>query len=268
MTDPRITKERVECWAKQAPWKDPFAIEADLLQVIFLRRLLAEPEAQERVAIRGGLSLVRLLDERRYRASPDLDLVAMDDDTAALFAASERAAAGLFTAGRALRGYHGPLVERARRSCLDPNRFIKIGVHIVVREPMVGGFIPLTIEDEAGGFTIPSYSVDDAMAIKSKAFAARRKASDLIDCDVCLRNGRLTAERLREVFHFRLGEENKPLADFDTVYIRRRRLEDAAALAAEARAIAHPEEGERWTEAYAAARIDHLFSVLFGNDAG
>lgn len=256
---------RIDSWRERAPWQDPLAVETDLWQAVVLTRLFARPGVNGRLATRGGVVFNQFVTGRRYRATPDLDLVTLDDDTESGMAAVLEVVRPLFPNIRSLRAEFGPKIAVARRSALDPTRFVRFEIHVIRPQAMITDPVPLPVDDGVDSAIGLSYALIDATAVKAKGFVVRHKGSDLLDLAMVLRAGALTRDAVHAGFRHAWAAE--PVWGHDTLEatlaVKRAEAEN---LAAEIRSMVSADEAVAWTPDAVQAAITDLAPLFEGMD--
>jgi predicted nucleotidyltransferase component of viral defense system len=180
-----IPAMNIVAWGRVVPWADQRQIEQDLIISRALIEIFSDPFLRERLRFRGGTALNKLHFPSPLRYSEDIDLVRTE-------------ASGIGEVLDRLRAVLEPWLGRARfiQSPVAPKlRFtiqaetgeeirLKIEINTWEIEAYDGPLnVPLRVENPwfSGEAAIPTFSHEEMLATKLRAFLQRDKGRDLLD---------------------------------------------------------------------------------------
>lgn len=179
-------------WRLQAPWKENFQVEHDLVISRALVDLYSFPGIAERVAFRGGTALHKLHITPPARYSEDIDLVQIRDEPIGETLDLMRSALRSWL-GEPKRDFkHGRIVLKYRYQSEDtPSQKIRLKIEINSREQFtVLGHtkMPFSVENPwfSGSADLTTITINEILSTKLRALYQRKKGRDLFDLAIAL----------------------------------------------------------------------------------
>ena len=172
----------IRAWREQAPWADDDDVEQDLIVTRAVFDIFGDPFLAARLAFRGGTALHRLYLAPPARFSEDIDLVQrVPEGIGPAFDRLRERLAWLGTPRRET-GDIPKLWYRFQTESGGVQRKLKIEIN--TREHFATVIdVPYAVDHPLvrAALDIPSYSLDELLATKLRAFMQRDKGRDLFD---------------------------------------------------------------------------------------
>ena len=176
----------IQAWSTHAPWPDPRQIEQDLIISRALCDLFTALTLNEKIAIRGGTAINKLLFKQPLRYSEDIDLVQTRAEPIGTTVDAVRdALSWLGNCKREQAGHSMHLVFRFTPEA-DANTTLKLKVEINTREH--GNLFgikryPFAVASDwyRGKAHIACFEPEEVFGTKLRALLQRRKNRDLFD---------------------------------------------------------------------------------------
>ncbi len=206
----------LQAWSANAPWSDLRQIEQDLVICRALCDLFNAPALKDRIALRGGTAIHKLLFTRPLRYSEDIDLVQIQAEP--IGATVDAVREGLSWLGRCSRGQAGHSMHLVFKFTpeVDAQATLKLKVEINTREhtSLLGTRrYPFAMENDwyQGKTEIASFEPEELFGTKLRALLQRRRNRDLFDLHQGLEQLALVPEKLIACFDHYLALEGKPI---------------------------------------------------------
>ena len=176
----------IQAWSTHAPWPDQRQIEQDLIISRALCELFTAPALKDKVAVRGGTAINKLLFKQPLRYSEDIDLVQTQPEPIGKTVDAIRdALSWLGKCNREQAGHSMHLVFKFVPEA-DAAETLKLKVEINTREH--GNLFgikpyPFAVESDwyRGQAHIASFEPEEVFGTKLRALLQRRKNRDLFD---------------------------------------------------------------------------------------
>ena len=176
-----LPRLEIIAWREQAPWADDTDVEQDLIITRALLGIFADPFLCERLAFRGGTALHRLYLAPPARYSEDIDLVQRVPE--GIGVTFDRLREVLAWMGKPKREV-GEIPKLWFTFVSDAGVKRKLKVEINTHEHF-GHVLQRQFEVDHdlmhAAVSIPTYSIDELLATKLRAFCQRDKGRDLFD---------------------------------------------------------------------------------------
>ena len=201
-----ISRAHITAWRSVVPWGEDAQIEQDLVLSRALVEIFRIPEVADRLVLRGGTALHKLLLRPSARYSEDIDLVQLS--AAPIGKTLDAIRSGLDSwLGEPRRQQGKGLVTLAYRFESEslPVRPLRLKIEINTREhfAMLDCERPSFMVDNPwfrGEARVTVYHVDELFGTKLRALYQRKKGRDLFDLWLALDRGLLNAEAVMKCF--------------------------------------------------------------------
>ena len=181
-----IPQKYITAWRKQAPWREDWHVEQDLVIERALIEIFSDYFLKDKLVFRGGTALHKIYLQPQARYSEDIDLVQIHPEPIreTLDVLRERLSF-LGTPVVKQKRNNNTLIFRFESESVPPIP-MKVKVEINCREHFnVFGYtkIPLKVNSElySGESDIITFSIDELLGTKLRALYQRKKGRDLFD---------------------------------------------------------------------------------------
>ena len=209
-------------WKANAPWKNPYMVEQDLIISRGLVEIFSDSFLSEHLVFRGGTALHKLHLPMAARYSEDIDLVQIKSGPIGpIFDRLRKIFEPLF--GKTGREF-GPGVVSLRyktQSEIPPTVKLKLKIEINAREH----FALMGIKDRqysvhskwfTGNCMVKTYAIEELLGTKLRALYQRRKGRDIFDIWLAVTAGNADPEKV--VMCFRQYMEKSGLTVSETEF--------------------------------------------------
>jgi len=206
----------IQEWRKQAPWPNLNQVEQDLIISRALCDLFNAPSLAGKIAFRGGTAINKLLFQRAYRYSEDIDLVQMQPEPiGSTIDATRDALAWLGRCDRQQAGHSTHLLFKFAPEA-NPQSSLKVKIEINTREHVsVYGVkaYPFVLNSRwhSARTSVLSFEPEELFGTKLRALLQRWKNRDLFDLYIGLKELPLDTARLMACFEHYLALEGRPI---------------------------------------------------------
>jgi predicted nucleotidyltransferase component of viral defense system len=206
----------LQAWSVKAPWPDLRQVEQDLIISRALCELFNAPALKDKIAMRGGTAIHKLLFKQPLRYSEDIDLVQMQaEPIGATVDAVRDALSWLGRCQREQAGHSMHLVFKFTPE-VDSQATLKLKVEINTREHVnLLGITryPFALENDwyRGKTNIASFEPEELFGTKLRALLQRRASRDLFDLHRGLEQLVLVPEKVVACLAHYLALEGKPI---------------------------------------------------------
>ena len=207
-------------WRGQALWSDIAQIEQDLVISRALCDLFNHESLADKVALRGGTAIHKLLFQPPLRFSEDIDLVQLNPEPIGDTIDEIRDALAWLGDCKRRQSSHSTRLFFQFAPEISPNTTIRLKVEINTREHR--NLYPIRqfpFEIDSGWYTaktqISSFEPDELFATKLRALLQRNKSRDLFDLYEGIRQLPLDFDRLIFCFNHYLALEGKKISRAD-----------------------------------------------------
>ena len=206
----------LQAWSVKAPWPDFRQVEQDLIISRALCDLFNAPALKDKIALRGGTAIHKLLFKQPLRYSEDIDLVQVNaEPIGATVDAIREALSWLGRCQREQAGHSMHLVFKFTPE-VDSQATLKFKVEINTREHtnLLGiKRYPFALENDwyRGKTEIASFEPEELFGTKLRALLRRRASRDLFDLHQGLKQLTLVPEKVIACFDHYLALEGKPI---------------------------------------------------------
>lgn len=200
----------ITAWRKQAPWKEDWHVEQDLVIERALVEIFSDDFLKGKLVFRGGTALHKIYLQPQTRYSEDIDLVQTN---------AEPIRQTLHGLRERLSFLGTPVVKQKRNNNTMVFRFqaegsvpMKLKVEINCREHFsVFGYkkVPLKVNSEwySGKADIITFSIEELLGTKLRALYQRKKGRDLFDMWYALTQTNADPSKIIDVFKAYLKKE-------------------------------------------------------------
>ena len=206
----------LQAWSVKAPWPDLRHVEQDLIISRALCDLFNSPSLKDKIAIRGGTAIHKLLFKQPLRYSEDIDLVQVRaEPIGATVDAIREALSWLGRCQREQAGHSMHLIFKFTPEG-DAQATLKLKVEINTREHtnLLGiKRYPFALENDwyQGSTAIGSFEPEELFGTKLRALLQRRASRDLFDLHQGLEQLTLIPEKVIACLDHYLTLEGKPI---------------------------------------------------------
>jgi len=202
----------IQEWTAATPWPDPRQVEQDLIICRALCDIFNEPLLADRLALRGGTAINKLLFRQPLRYSEDIDLVQVRPEPIGPTVDAVRRALSWLGPCRRKVATHSIHLVFAFAPEADPTTTLKLKVEINTREHESRYDLlayPFEIENPwfTGSTSIAAFEPEELFGTKLRALLQRRKGRDLFDLNEGLRQLPLAPEKVVASFDHYLTHE-------------------------------------------------------------
>ena len=211
-----IPQAHITAWRAFAPWVDDAQVEQDLVLSRALIELFADDFLSDNLALRGGTSLHKLVIQRPFRYSEDIDLVQMTPGPIGPVLDAIRAKLdGWLGKPRRSRGPDSVSLVYRFVSEIPPIRPLRLKVEINTREHFrILGRAVHRFDITNPWFTdesqVETFELDELLATKLRALYQRRKGRDLFDLWLCIQQEKIDPDRIVGCFIGYMDFEGRP----------------------------------------------------------
>ena len=206
----------LQAWSVKAPWPDLRQVEQDLIISRALCDLFNAPALKDKIALRSGTAIHKLLFKQPLRYSEDIDLVQMQAEP--IGAAVDAIRDALSWLGRCQREQAGHSMHLVFKFTpeVDSQVTLKLKVEINTREHtnLLGiKRYPFALENDwyRGTTEIASFEPEELFGTKLRALLQRRAGRDLFDLFWGLEQLTLAPEKVIACLDHYLALEGKPI---------------------------------------------------------
>ena len=205
-----IPQKYITAWRKQAPWREDWHVEQDLVIERALIEIFSDYFLKDKLVFRGGTALHKIYLQPQARYSEDIDLVQIH---------REPIRETLDVLRKRLSFLGTPVVKQKRNNNTLVFRFeseseipMRLKVEINCREHFsIFGHkkIPLKVNSEwySGESDIITFSIDELLGTKLRALYQRKKGRDLFDMWYALSQTQADSTKIIEAFTIYLAKE-------------------------------------------------------------
>lgn len=225
-----IPQSYITAWQKQAPWRENFQVEQDLIIQRSLIALFSDEFIRDRLAFRGGTALHKLFLAPAARYSEDIDLVQLHAEPFGVMIDKIRERLEFLGTPRIKQKQHNNTIVYSFQS--EEDVIIKLKIEINTREHFsVYGIksVPLKLDSEwhKGEAVVSSYELEELLATKLRALYQRKKGRDLFDLWYAMKNTIVSVDKVIVAFKFYMKEEGNEVSQKVFVENLERKIEDA-----------------------------------------
>jgi len=212
-----IPKPYIAKWQEQAPWKQFYQVEQDLVISRALVEIFSDDFLRENLAFRGGTALHKLYLNPAPRYSEDIDLVQIKPGPIKPIMQRLNAIITFFEEPRKtqVRGHGAKALYRFTSEYEEIRLRLKLEInckeHFNVL-PWVD--FPFEVESDwfSGSAKIRTYSINELLGTKLRALYQRSKGRDLFDLDYSRLYMELDAEQILKCFkeYTKFSTGNRP----------------------------------------------------------
>jgi predicted nucleotidyltransferase component of viral defense system len=190
-------------WRKEAPWKESYQVEQDLIISRALIDLYSNSLIRENLAFRGGTALYKLFIKPAARYSEDIDLVQLKEQPIGdTLNAIRSALKWLGEPQRKLTERSAKMVYRYTTTD-NLNKKLKIEIntteHFKINE-LEAKSLQVKNPWFTGESSIITYNINELMGTKLRALYQRRKGRDLFDLWIVIKNDMVDCKAVVECF--------------------------------------------------------------------
>ena len=201
-----IARPYIAKWQEQAPWKEFYQIEQDLVISRTLVEIFSDPFLNENLAFRGGTALHKLYLNPAPRYSEDIDLVQIKPGPIKPIMERLKEVITFFEEPRTtqVKG-HGARANYRFTSEYEGIR-LRLKLEINCKEHfnvLDWQEYPFEISSEwfSGKTTIRTYSINELLGTKLRALYQRKKGRDLFDLDYARQHIELNLDEIVKCFN-------------------------------------------------------------------
>lgn len=224
-----IPQSYITVWQKQAPWRENYQVEQDLIIHRSLIALFSDGFIKERLAFRGGTALHKLYLAPAARYSEDIDLVQVKAEPFGAIINRIREQLSFLGRPRIKQKEHNNTIVYGILS--EDNVPLKLKIEVNTREHFsVYGLqdIPVKLDSEWGNgeALVSTYGLDELLATKLRALYQRKKGRDLFDLWYAISNADVNIERVIEAFKLYMDEEGNTVTQKEFLENMEKKIED------------------------------------------
>lgn len=201
-----IPKAHITAWRKNAPWREDWQVEQDLIIERALAEIFSDPFLKKKLAFRGGTALHKLFLRPQVRYSEDLDFVQVQ---------AEPIKETINLLRSRLNFLGSPVIkQKANNNTLlfrfetemEPRRSLKLKIEINCREHFtVFGTIEVPFVIESPWYSnetmVLTYCLEEILGTKLRALYQRKKGRDLFDIWYSLKHNSIQPSKIITAFN-------------------------------------------------------------------
>jgi predicted nucleotidyltransferase component of viral defense system len=212
-----IPAAHIQAWAATTRWPDQRQVEQDLIISRALCDVFDEPYLADRLALRGGTAIHKLLFRHPLRYSEDIDLVQVRPEPIGHTVDAVRRALSWFGPCRRKSAAHSIhlVFSFSPEAAPATNAKLKIEINTREHENLYGiRTHPLAVENPwfSGKVSIASFEPEELFGTKLRALLQRRKGRDLFDLNEGLKQLSLDSAKVIAAFNHYLAHEGTPIS--------------------------------------------------------
>ena len=212
-----IPKPYIAKWQEQAPWKQFYQVEQDLVISRALVEIFSDDFLRENLAFRGGTALHKLYLNPAPRYSEDIDLVQIKPGPIKPIMQRLNEVITFFEEERRtqVRGHGAKALYRFTSEYEDIRLRLKLEINCKEHFNVLP-WVDFPFEVESDWFTgnaeIRTYSINELLGTKLRALYQRSKGRDLFDLDYSRLHMELDAEQIIKSFkdYTKFSTGNRP----------------------------------------------------------
>ncbi|WP_299047650.1 nucleotidyl transferase AbiEii/AbiGii toxin family protein [uncultured Polaribacter sp.] len=211
-----IPKPYIAKWQEQAPWKQFYQVEQDLVISRALVEIFSDDFLHENLAFRGGTALHKLYLTPAPRYSEDIDLVQIKPGPIKPIMERIKEVVTFFEEPRKtqVRGHGAKVLYRFTSEYEDIRLRLKLEINCKEHFNVLDWVdFPFEVESEwfSGSAKIKTYSINELLGTKLRALYQRSKGRDLFDLEYSRLNMELNTDEIIQCFkeYIQFGTENK-----------------------------------------------------------
>lgn len=200
-----IPKPYIAKWQEQAPWKQFYQVEQDLVISRTLVEIFLDDFLRENLAFRGGTALHKLYLNPAPRYSEDIDLVQIKPGPIKPIMQRLNEVITFFEEPRKtqVRGHGAKALYRFTSEYEDIRLRLKLEINCKEHFNVLPWVeFPFQVENDwfSGNANIRTYSINELLGTKLRALYQRSKGRDLFDLDYSRLNMKLDVEQIIKCF--------------------------------------------------------------------
>lgn len=200
-----IPKPDIAKWQEQAPWKQFYQVEQDLVISRALVEIFSDEFLRENLAFRGGTALHKLYLNPAPRYSEDIDLVQIKSGPIKPIMQRINEVITFFEEPRRtqVKGHGAKALYRFNSEYEDIRLRLKLEINCKEHFNVLDWVdFPFEVESEwfSGKAKIRTYSINELLGTKMRALYQRSKGRDLFDLDYSRLNMELDANQIIQCF--------------------------------------------------------------------
>lgn len=200
-----IPKPYIAKWQEQAPWKQFYQVEQDLVISRVLVEIFSDEFLRENLAFRGGTALHKLYLNPAPRYSEDIDLVQIKSGSIKPIMKRLNEIITFFDEPRStqVKGHGAKALYRFTSEYEDIRLRLKLEINCKEHFNVLPWVeFPFEVESEwfSGNAKIRIYSINELLGTKLRALYQRSKGRDLFDLDYSRLHRELDLEQLIKCF--------------------------------------------------------------------
>ena len=200
-----IAKPYIAKWQEHAPWKQFYQVEQDLVISRVLVEIFSDDFLRENLAFRGGTALHKLYLNPAPRYSEDIDLVQIKAGPIKPIMKRLQEVITFFEEPRKtqVKGHGAKALYRFNSEYEEIRLRLKLEINCKEHFNVLDWVdFPFEVESEwfSGKAEIKTYSINELLGTKLRAFYQRSKGRDLFDLDYSRLNMELDIEQIIHCF--------------------------------------------------------------------
>jgi predicted nucleotidyltransferase component of viral defense system len=208
-----IPKSDIIAWSKNAPWKNNYLIEQDLIIERALVEIYSNSELREHLAFRGGTAIHKLYFYPQPRYSEDIDLVQISAGPIGDILTLLREKLSFLGTARYERAEHSNKLIYRVDTEFEPVTKLRLKIEINTREHFTNyGYNEFNRKIESTWFTgvckVKTFTIEELLGTKLRAMYQRSKGRDLFDLWYANDKTILDVGKIIESFRLYMKNEN------------------------------------------------------------
>lgn len=200
-----IPKPYIAKWQEQAPWKQFYQVEQDLVISRALVEIFSDEFLRENLAFRGGTALHKLYLNPAPRYSEDIDLVQTKEGPIKPIMQRLKEVITFFDEERRtqIKGHGAKALYRFTSEYEGIRLRLKLEINCKEHFKVLDWVdFPLEVDSEwfKGSAKIKTYSINELLGTKLRALYQRSKGRDLFDLDYSRLNMKLDIDKIIKCF--------------------------------------------------------------------
>lgn len=200
-----IPKPYIAKWQEQAPWKQFYQVEQDLVISRALVEIFSDDFLRENLAFRGGTALHKLYLNPAPRYSEDIDLVQIKEGPIKPIMQRLNEVITFFEEPRKtqVKGHGAKALYRFNSEYEDIRLRLKLEINCKEHFNVLDWVdFPFDVDSEwfSGSAKIRTYSINELLGTKLRALYQRSKGRDLFDLDYSRLHMELNIDQIIECF--------------------------------------------------------------------
>jgi len=224
-----IPQAYITAWRRQAPWRENYQVEQDLIIHRSIIEIFSDDFLRERLVFRGGTALYKMYLSPAARYSEDIDLVQIKAEPFGTVIDKIRERLLFLGNPRIYQKLHNNTL--VYRMLSEDNVPVKLKIEVNTREHFTVFGIrriltQLDSEWSNGKSLVSTYSLEELLATKLRALYQRKKGRDLFDLRYAINQTEVDIAKVVTAFKRYMQEEGLSISQKEFTENLERKVED------------------------------------------